>query len=111
MRNFNPRGEYGARGLGWSLSEETIGFLSWKDLSYYKSLNYRKSKSEHGREQQLAAMFHSRTDTVKPSTHPESNEGKREKTGELLIVTLLDWGDITTTQGIFVNFQPRTGIC
>ena len=22
------------RGLGWSLSEETIGFLSWKDLSY-----------------------------------------------------------------------------
>ena len=30
--------KYGARGLGWSLSDwETIGFLSWKDLSYYKS--------------------------------------------------------------------------
>ena len=27
----------GGKGLGWSLSEETIGFLSWKDLSYYKS--------------------------------------------------------------------------
>ena len=52
-----PNLKYGARGLGWSLSEETIGFLSWKDLSYYKSLNYIENRSQNMGEQELAVMF------------------------------------------------------